>query len=392
MFKNDLDMQISSIDSFFDDNDVEINPVTETVNEVTNSEPEIIEQPVKKRRGRPPKNKENNNIESTPKIEKLKTSSNVISECEEENEESNLEMITEGWNPETWSLKMEDLPDEGMEFSEFGQKIRFEKIKSTSNIEETDGYISMCQIEGKHIDKWYVSKNKILSKNYNVINLSKFIDYYLKNIFNFNETAKPYIFSKNPFHILYRNEMSTDNIKIFEDEMDKVLFGLATGVSPNLLDSSRIGLNVQFINSYNGTKPFLCDFVLKFKFKDLENRKYFCNDLFSLYDMSMNVTHNGDFNKKFEYNNLIPIIEKRIKVLKECDDSKLLDDVVQCMKDPLFMRVKPYKQFLSLWNSLEGSYKNLFSLFFLVSVSFDKYFSVPQFITMKNKFAELLNK
>jgi hypothetical protein len=358
-----------SLDDVFENTEVgniSVSNQTEIPDETEDTPPM---ETVKKKRGRKPKVK----VDIESEIE------NVKSEEKDSLWESNL-----------WTTKMSDIDENGLEFSEYGQKFRYEKLKSTSDVTETDGYISMCMIEGKHKDKWYISKNKILSKNYNVINLTSFIDNYLKSIFNFDKTQTPYVFYKNPFHILYRNQIGINGIQVFENEEDNLFFSIVSGISPDKLESCNLALNAQFINSYNGTKPFMCDFVTTFTFSDTDRKKYYLNDMFSLFNLSMTAHHNGAFNKSFDFSNVTNNIKENIQKLKNINEDSKLDFIVDELSNNKYIQIKPLKQFNKIWDNIEGGYRNAYSLLLVLSYAFENYFSIPKYILIKQKIAELL--
>ena len=194
--------------------------------------------------------------------------------------------------PTGWVFPLSSVGD-SYELTEFGKTvIKYVNVKDPNNSDS--GYYA-C-FSRKATDKTWNTWNYMCSKHYQVVSLEKFAQEFVKTN---NLTSTPTT-SHSPFVVSWRVD-TNKKVDVFDNEYAKMVYHMFTGCNLESLDNTNLNTEVLLLNSYNGTKSIIMNYVSKITFNLENGQKYTYRDYFILNNNRKRTTHkNSHIQKIFE--------------------------------------------------------------------------------------------
>ena len=310
-----------------------------------------------------------NDLVATDEIE---TSESIVQKAEEEMDTKSIPQ---------WCTKLSSVDKDGILINEFDkQQYKFYQIINPDG-EKTNYFSVHCKETGS--EKWK-TVNGLLSGNYVVTNVEEFINTLSKNI-EFEDAA---VIKCQPFYLSW-NGKTTKSIEYFDDDISKMIFSIVSGTPVTDLENVSSYIQIQINNSYNGTRSVMLnyDIVNTGLFEGVEI-KYV--DHFSLSKYKNKIAHKGG---------LLEIKETLEDVQQYVDASKTrmmsytedIDKVVEKVADSLPSE-KLRKSLYSLWDNIQGDFKNLFYLSVITSIVLNACDNLNYVMSSSDKISNIFNK
>ena len=303
----------------------------------------------------------------------------IIEETKSSKIEKSIETIDKKIIPE-WCVKLGNTSS-NITVTEFDkQQYKFSQVMDP-NGEKSNYFTVHCKEAGS--EKWK-TVNGVLSNNYVVTNVEEFINALKRNV-SFEGDA---VIKCQPFYLSW-NGKTTKSIEYFDDDISKTIFSIVSGASVTELENISSYIQIQISNSYNGTRSVMLNYDIV-NVGMFEGSSISYVDHFSLSKYRNKIAHTGGL---LEVKETLEDVQEYVDAAKTrmLNYTEDIDTVVEKVANSMPSE-KLKKSLYSLWDNIQGDFKNLFYLSVITSIVLNSCDNLSYVMTASDRISNIFNK